>query len=736
MKYRDEYDSIIHDFFFDRDKDKLYVPFVRPSEVFRVPSKRGKFETRYIRLNMSLDIETTKVGEFSAPYIMTISLNRPDEDIFYCYHFRNWDEVQLFMDEVALHYGVGLKFWDKNNKQYSEYTGFKKNRRVLLCFIHNASFEFAFCRSELKFANGKYDFFAKESRKMMKANLANGIELRDSLALTNCGLELLSKQFTKHKKIKDLDYSIPRNTKTPLSRNKEMRYINDDCIILNEFETYLFTNMCVPGKKIPLTNTARLLLKVEASAGFDIDKERERVRKIQPTAKEVIEASRHLFRGGFVHGNIRYLNSVERVLMRDITSSYPYAMLTKYFPVSKFTEYHLQYTSFQKGKESPEFWQLLNKYCLIIDATYYDVEATSDHSYESVSKVKDVFFEHPITDQDNGRIRRCQSVRVMQTELDYMIYQMMYDYSVMEIHSVKFAARGELPEYLLKNVASDYKKKNDLKKSGMKDTPEYSLAKIDVNTYFGALCKAIYENNIGYDYGIGDWNEIPQSIEAIQEDLDNRWLNFYWGVWTTAHARFKLVDMLFRIESVGGHVIYYDTDSLKYIPNAATEEIFEAENARIAKERASFPLLSDPAFWGSSGEGLGEWAKELETDDPVEFKTLGAKRYLYIEDGQSHLCVAGLPKTAAALLPEDPFETFSVQGFKFIGEDTDKLRPIYHDEPYDVTITDDYGNTETIHCKTGVTLVPIDFEISEKKLYNIIMQHKEYIKQRREYLTL
>lgn len=734
MIYWDDYGSEIHDCFYSRDK-QLRAPFVRPSEVFRVPSKRGKFETRYIMLNMSMDIETTKVGELSAPYIMSISLNRPDEDIFYVYHFRKWEEVQEFLDEVARHYGVGLKYWDKNNKRYAEYTGFKKNRRVLLCLIHNASYEFAFCRSELKFGTGKYDFFSKESRKVMKATLQNGIEIRDSLALTNCSLELLSKQFTKHKKIKDLDYTVPRNTKTPLSRDKDMRYINDDCIILNEFESYFWKNMCVPGKKIPLTNTARLLLKVESSAGFDLEKERERTRKMQPSAEEVIEASKYLFRGGYVHGNIRYLNSVERVKMRDITSDYPYQMLTKYFPMSRFTPYTLQHNCFQKGHESPEFRSLIDKYCVIIDATYYDLEAITDHSYESVSKVKDVLFEHPIIDQDNGRIRRCQSVRVMQTELDFQIYQLLYDYSVMEIHSIKFATRGALPDYLLENVANDYKKKTYLKKHGFKDTPEYNLAKVDCNSYFGAMCKAVYERNIGYDYEIGDWNEIPQSLQAIQEDLDNRWLNFFWGVWTTAHARFKLVDIICRVEAAGGSVLYYDTDSCKYMGNDAVEALFEEENRRIAKEREEFPILADEAFWGENGQGLGEWAPEIENGESVEFKTLGAKRYLYIEDGKPHLCVAGLPKTAATLLPEDPFETFSVQGFRFLGEDTDKLRPIYHDEPYSVTITDDYGVTETIDCKTGVTLVPIDFEISEKKLFNVILQHKEFINQRREYLA-
>ena len=48
-KYIDEYGSLIIDQYFGVDK-QLLVPFVRPRDVFAVPSESGKFETRYIRV--------------------------------------------------------------------------------------------------------------------------------------------------------------------------------------------------------------------------------------------------------------------------------------------------------------------------------------------------------------------------------------------------------------------------------------------------------------------------------------------------------------------------------------------------------------------------------------------------------------------------------------------------------------------------------------------------------------
>ena len=744
-KYRDEYGSIIVDQFFEPGKN-LLVPFVKPRDVFVVPSESGKFETKYIRLNMSLDIETTTVDGYSAPYIISVSLQRPHEDKFYTIHCRNWKQLQILLDQIAEYYGVGAKHWSKNSKKYEVYEKWHKSRRVLLCLIHNASYEYAFCRQELNFGRGEYDFFSKDSRKMMKATLANGIEFRDSLALTNCKLETVAKNYCKHKKIKDLDYTIQRHTHTNLP-DQSMRYINDDVIILNEFEDVLFDRFCIPGKKIPLTNTARLLLKVQERIGSQIDDVRNRVRKMQPSVDEVLEASRYLFRGGLVHGNIRYLNTEVDAGMRDITSDYPYQMLTKPMPIGKFVVKPLKHNCFRNGHESQEFLDIIEKYAVILDVTYYNLRAITDHSYESLSKVKS-FVGDPITKScDNGRIRTATEVRVMQTQLDFKCYKLLYDWDVMEIHVLKWAVQDYLPEWLQRCVAEDYKIKSELKAQGLDDTVEYALAKVDVNTYFGMCCKSVYETNIGYDYDSAEWIPKEAKKEDIQKELDGRFLNFYWGVFICAWARYKLVDMICRVEAVGGHVIYYDTDSEKYERDSEgkVEALFEEENARIREERKQFPILQDPCFWGPSGKGLGEWDNELFKYEkpekrfpfgrPVKFKTLGAKRYLFVTfDGKKHLCVAGLPKKAEELLPDNPFEFFSINGFHFAGAETDKLRPVYKDAPYDVTITDPEGTTETIHVKTGVTLVPVDFEISEKKLYNIITQNKEFIAKRRGYL--
>ena len=734
--YYDDLHSFILEFNYPSDAVSLQFP--KEEESFDVVKtyKGGKTAiTKYVRVNLSLDIETTTVFMFSVPYIITVSLNRPGTDHYYIYHCRNWVDCQKLLDIIADRYHLG------HNKK-------TRTKRIMLCLVHNLSYEFYFCRHELNFDFEKWGFFAKEKRKCMKAMLKNCIEFRDSLALTNCSLQQLSKMYTKHHKKKDLDYSKLRNTSTAIL-DHEWRYINEDVIILNEFEDFFFEHFCMPGERPPLTNTARLLLRVK-KAMQQSNFNQAAVVLIQPDVVQILWEKRYLFRGGLVHGNIHYIDKVIKVLMRDITSSYPYSMLAKYFPVSEWKRITLSESGWAFDREPSEFLNLIQSKCVKMTVIYYNLQATTDHSYESRSKVIDYLpIEHdPVGGLDNGRIRRAEFVKVAQTELDYQIYKMWYHYDMCEVVDIQISDRGRLPDFLLQCLIEDYKAKNDLKSAGLSDTPEYALKKVDVNTYFGMLVKSVYQHNVGYDGG--DWTETTTLLSEIQKEVNDRFLSYDWGIWVCAHSRFKLVDMITRIELAGGHVVYYDTDSIKYIPDeyGYCDQIFELENKRIREENEKNPILNDTCFYGKLGRGLGEWDDELscrlyEKSLPVMFKTLGAKRYMYYRQCSDfkwntrtcsweqsemgwHLCVAGLPKVAVDLLPDDPMQFFSIYGFSFEGEDTGKLRPIFHDEPYTIEVTDDEGQSEWITCQSGITLVPVDFDISDKKLYTLFEQVQAY----------
>lgn len=715
----------------------------------------GKTNNYYVRINAALDIETTKQeingSYYSVPYVITLALSAPHAQVRYIYKCKNWDALQRLLDSISAFYGLGHKKWDPKTKAWADNE--KYNRR-LLCFVHNLSFEFAFCRTELKFAHDEYSFFTKEPRKAITATLENGVELRDSEALTNSSLAQLAKMYCHTRKMKgDLDYDIQRHTHTKRTRLEE-RYIDNDVLILLEFGDAYFEKMCLPGKRPPLTNTARLNLRVEKRAR-EKNVYREDITKLMPPLAELKRWQKYLFRGGLVHGNIYYINSVVNTLMRDITSSYPGSMFLPEYPIDKFVNADVP-NAWKYGEEPESVKRYMSECCVIYEMTFYGLKAKTDHSYESVHRVIDWLpTEEDINNRtkglDNGRIHRAEYLRVMGTQLDYECYQLLYEWEAVEVHSFKIATKGYLPDYLLECLAEAYKTKNTLKTKGLQHTTDYTLAKIDCNTFFGLLCKSLFEINIGYDYDIGDWTENTAPDDEIQKDINKRWLAYQWGIYTCALSRVKLVRMIVRIEQAGGHVIYYDTDSLKYIPDGSgeTERIFEEENARIKAARMH-PLLQDKAFGGRPGKGLGEWDPEILDFEhkPVmcPFKTLGAKRYLYhqpagpwvyehgewIQEGVGwHLCVAGLPKCAVDKLPGKPFEFFNSSGFRFAGADTGKLRPVYQDKPYTLTITDPDGTTETISAKSGVSLVATDFEITENKLALLILSRDTYNRERR-----
>ena len=730
-RYLDAYGSEIREFWWGEEfalpSIDEFGDFTSNEELFKISHKYNadkKIATvGYISLNCSIDIETTTVGNLAAPYLITICLSVPESDVFFIYHLRRISQINILFSMMYSMYGTG---WNKN----------KTLCKKILCFCHNLSFDFYFMRKQLNIKKHNGNFFAKSANHCNRVETIYDIELRDTKELTNCSLEELSNQYTLHKKIKDLDYSVPRHTSTPLT-DDEWRYVNDDVIILCEFEDVFFANWCYPNHPLPITNTSRLLSRI-MSAAFLEDYSIEETRKLQPDVATLKVEQQYLMRGGLVGSNPLYRNEVVPVYMRDVTSSYPSVMLTKYFPMSAFRKVDISRDSWYYNDEPEDLKQLLATKCVKLHITYFDLHAKTEHCYELKRKcVQYLPYENDTTEGlVDGHVYKCEAVEVIQTELDYEAYKMFYTYSLATIDSVEVADRGLLPGFFRKCIADDYAKKGHLKAEGKKGTPEYNLSKLDVNTYFGATCKGLYISSVKYKKG--EWVVEQASDGTLKKDLENRILSYYWGVWTSAHARVKLAKMLFKVIDCDGVVIYYDTDSLKYIPSddGMTEQIFETENLIVRKANQTAGLTDD-VFYGDLGKGLGEWDVEIADFEgkplQVFFKTIGPKRYLYHQyegewfwnkkshswekkDVGWHLCVSGLAKLAEKYLPEDPFNFFDEYGFDFEVEELERLITEYHPEEYDVTITDNYGVTETIHCMCGITLKKPNKHVSNQDI--------------------
>ena len=185
--------------------------------------------------------------------------------------------------------------------------------------------------------------------------------------------------------------------------------------------------------------------------------------------------------------------------------------------------------------------------------------------------------------------------------------------------------------------------KADIKQNGDPkgaDKLKYEYYKRLVNALYGMMCT---KENIS-EIILEEADMIPRNLEADLEAnwhkyMSRRFLSPYWGIWCTAHARYRLFSLIGELIKMGKTEWYYysDTDShftadVPYIRDFITD--YNKEMARLNLKYD--PLLSD----------LGEFDLEHSPEkNPIyKFKTLGAKRYLCLTDKGYECTVAGLPK--------------------------------------------------------------------------------------------
>lgn len=667
----------------------------------------GKHAYRMVEVFGGFDIETTNTyqiekeypGWHAYAYHMQVSLYTQRDQFIYL--FREWDLCIWFFDQIADHFKTD------------------ENTHVLL-WVANFAFEFQFIRKRLKWDSGEWDFFAKETREPLKATY-RGIEFRECLSISRGNLEQLANDYCKTKKlVGDLDYTIPRNHKTKLAPQEEQYCIND-VAILAEFSQYMFNTYIRDEHILPMTATS-IIMQAFKTEYKNLCKKRDKklrlypgmsdleytdyVQRLFPEKEDYITYMSYLFRGGYVHANAVFAGA-DPVLanMRDITSHYPTRMNLSYCPR----------TPFQRCEWDPS---LLNSKCCIIHAVFHNIRATTSHTIESKNKLVSFFGAR----FDNGRLYSAKQIEVYLTEFDWKIYKLFYTwYGDPEILEFYTAERGKFPPFVLAVLNRLYKEKNRLKRAGLGKTQKYTITKAGVNTCYGALVKRIRLTRHKYNTTTDDWQIDPIQVD-FDEERKKQLLCPFHGIWVTAAARYELLSLLFKLTKAGVTVYYMDTDSIKYEPSHVAELIFRRYNNAIKRHRHNRGLR-DINF-----SDLGEF--DLESKDkngkpkPVLFKTLGAKRYIYLDGDEIIATVAGMPKVSIKALGqtvEEIFDSFSICGFSLTPDESNKLTTRY---------CDDYSNAyidgEFMEECSSVALYQIPFKL------NIKGEYRAFIEERRE----
>ena len=653
----------------------------------------------------SFDIETYSFYENkekrAVMYIWMFSING------LCVVGRTWAEFEEMFFEISRILGLYEK-------------------KKLFVYVHNLAYEFQFIARRFNWVK----VFAVEERKPVYALSDIGIEFRCSYLLSGFSLASVAKNLEyKIKKLDTLDYSIARNSKTPLS-DEEIQYcLNDVKIVVLYLAELLQTEWNL--NTIPITKTGFVRRFCRECCMVDPENKKNAFKRLRynefmshltMTVAEY-EQLKRAFQGGFTHASSWYSGKlVEDAASKDETSAYPYVMVAMQYPMS--APEHIEI------KNYAEFKHNLTYYCCCFDVCFEGLEATTTfENYISESRcwIKEGYHAN------NGRIVEADKIWTTITEQDFFIIKKMYKWRKIKISNFMRFKRDYLPRDFVKAVLTLYADKTTLK--DVADMiKEYFAKKGMLNATFGMSVTDPLRETITFDT---EWKTQPPDAATILEKYNtdkNRFLYYPWGVWITAYARKRLMDAILAIGE--NDYLYADTDASKYLHPEAHEAYFKKENEKaydLLKAACKVHHLPERYIKPKTIKGkeklLGAW------DDDGKFrrfKALRAKCYLYeTYDSELHLTTAGLNKEVTVPYFIEKwggenilgfydnrmiFEHFS-DGLHIPAEATGKNTHTYIDHEITGTLTDFQGNTAEYHELSFVHLEAASYDLSLTEEY-------------------
>lgn len=354
---------------------------------------------------------------------------------------------------------------------------------------------------------------------------------------------------------------------------------------------------------------------------------------------EFYNFTRKTYQGGLTASNWTTLGkAVNDVISIDIKSSYPYQMISRYFPYfSKKGTVHLV------GREANKFYND-NLHGISFDALlfrksksrnstdvrgYYGMFTFRNLRLRNEDFLLDISLEKVLEGDSgfygtviNGKVKDGNQVTLRLNNVDLQKIIMLYECDEMIASELWYTKeRSYLPNietsFILENFG--IKENTDKKLNPV----EYDKAKVTVNAQYGGKVQDIVQSMIFMDKGeivevdfdkVGSLSKgIYKDIKLSKEEIYNNKVNsdrktsidkvkkydvYSDGVYITSYARYMLQEMMVRITELGGIVNYADTDSLKFsIKNAqsvgSTESIkniinfIKDRNKSIIKDNTS-----------------------------------------------------------------------------------------------------------------------------------------------------
>lgn len=569
---------------------------------------------RYNNHLMTFDIETSTIEKTDGTFEGFMYHWQVCIDGFVCFG-RTWKEFLTFLRKI----NRAINNYDEKHK--------------LVCYIHNFSYEFQFLYSWIKLS----DVFAIDKRKPLKALSKDfNIEFRCSYLLSNMNLKKFIENTPNAHYFKgsgDLDY---RKVFIPISNltMSELGYCYNDVMGLYEAIIHLLKEDTLVT--IPLTST-----------GYVRRDCRNNMRKNKKNRKQFLDLKlddnlyqlcKDAFRGGNTASNRYKTNFINYdVSSYDMSSAYPYAMVSGLYPITPFQEetitsldmlddYNkryctLAYYSFEKVKlkKGIPFPYIPYSKCIEFIAP----------SYETKFKGKEYCY--------NGRVLEADFIKIAMTNYDYQIFINQYEYDEMNVRVECFyySYKGFLPKEFINTVLEFFTLKSQLKGIEGKEY-EYMKSKNKLNALYGMIVTDIQRQENLFN---NKWEKGELSTLEDYYKKRNNFLTYQWGLFVTAICRTNLQK---AIDKIGLDCVYIDTDSVKYV--GLHDDVFE----HINQEMIDWCKQNDIINYVKVGDHkyfLGLYDKEKGYD---EFVTLGAKKYAFKQHDKIGITVAGLNKKTGA----------------------------------------------------------------------------------------
>lgn len=576
---------------------------------------------------------------------------------------------------------------------------------MFIIYCHNLAFEAHFLANVIP----DMTVFARHAHKPIYCTWRN-VEFRCSYMLTRLSLDNWGESYKlgHHKMVGAIDYNIIRTPNTKLSQVDFDYNLTDNMVVVDGIRQYKerYKYVC----KIPLTQTGIVRKEINRRMINEHTLHKKMVALIPSTLNEYVELMA-IFGGGLTRANRLWAGTLlENLRSRDKASAYPFEMLDKKYPKTKFILTR-DITPYQYNEN----------YAYYLYIKLWGIKSVYWNTYLSISKCRNV--RGSVC--DNGRVLECDYLELVVNNIDYEIIIKSYSIKHYEIVWAKYALCGYLPDIYCRYLVELYEAKTKLK--GDKDNEKiYAKIKEEINGCYGNFVTKLITDQIEYHDGYYIKKLLDDNIfeDLVSKQKGQRYkANFSYaqGVYVPAYQRKSLWDNVYMLDD---DIVYMDTDSTKYFPSFKSEAFFTVLNERIIDRHLSIARRLDidvdrlsPRDINGNKHPIGVYEVE---ENYRQFITLGAKRYAYVDDNNNiHIAVSGVSKDKGAKQLNDINEF--KDGLIFDLEHSGKMVMHYQDEPILVNWNKGQYDEYVSEYTFGICGQPIEYNLSIQPHYKDIL---------------